>query len=93
MVDQESAMKILDAMCECEPDIDVSCPMCLIKSYVETIAKAETNVKDLKIQVKVMKESHFIHLDALNNYYHIIHKRCPCKSEGKCESPWLNQAR
>lgn len=93
MVDQQSAMKMLEAMCECDPEIDVSCPMCLIKEYVETTTKEDESIRDLRTQVKFMKESHFIHLDALNNYYHIIHRQCPCKSEKKCESPWLNQAR
>ena len=86
-------IELLKAMCACEEGLAVVCPMCKIKEYVETADSKSTLYQDMKIQNKMMKDSHLLHLEALNNYYHLIHKHCPCFSDKNCESPWLNKVR
>lgn len=45
----------------------------------------------LKKQNKFLKDRHNVHIQAIQHYYHLLHKDCPCLDEenpGVCLSPW-----
>lgn len=100
MLTDELTIQLLNAMCECETNIQ--CAICKVKEKVEDLQKQLMTMEEIKAnntmfrrQNKAMRVVHVLHLDALNSYYHLLHKQCPCKTEvdGKCESPWLNVVR
>ena len=100
MLTNENVNDLLTAMCECEPNI--KCVPCKIKERHEVnvidlnyLHETVNNNQILWKQNKAMKLLHGLHLDALNNYYHALHKECPCRHDvkAKCHSPWLNKVR
>jgi len=60
------------------------------------VKEAELKVRDIRKTFGSFRTRHELHMAALDRYYHVVHKRCPCKimvddePMGKCESPWLD---
>ncbi len=99
MITHELMSQMLSAMCECETNI--KCIPCRIKERTDHLEAQVDRLPDMQSRLNsyykqnvAMRITHKLHLDALNNYYHALHK-CPCRTEenGKCESPWLNIVR
>ena len=53
-------------------------------------------VKQMRKAIKHQNRIHEMHIEALQHYYHVIHKDCPCLIKlkgvtGKCGSPWVTE--
>lgn len=100
MLTAELMNEMLSAMCECESN--VKCMPCRIKERTDHLEEQVAKLPEMQGRLNIyykqnvaMRITHKLHLDALNNYYHALHKECPCRSDeaGKCESPWQNIVR
>jgi len=92
--------EIIKDYCECEADIDIKCHMCIASEIVGSIETIHAENKILKRTNKNLIERHNIHLDALDRYYHRLHKECPCLEPDaheqlttKCNSPWRHEGK
>ncbi len=80
----ENTLEILAALCECAEN-----RKCLICAIKDTMEEMNDHLEIAQKAVNIANERHNLHIDALNAYWHQIHKDCPCLTPpGKCKSPW-----
>lgn len=106
MLTVDQVLSLHKLSCECDEKIKVHCPNCLmaevvmsLSTQIESMRKTNGNMtKDLKSirdSVTSMNNRHNVHIQALQTYYHLLHKDCPCLiqlegvPQGKCGSPWI----
>lgn len=105
MLNIDQVLSLHKMACECDDKIRVKCPNCLmaevtlhLSTELGTTQTAHntlaTEVKQLRDAIANVNRRHDIHIEALQHYYHLTNKNCPCMimlkgiPKGKCESPW-----